>query len=358
MPEVELEERARARQRDPARGRRGPGAARSGSCTRTASARPRRALGAARYCIEEAVKYAKSRMAFGEPLSKKQGMQWPLVELHAECEMLRNFIFRTAWQMDRQDPLEISDRSSICNFRANRLACEAADRAMQVHGGIGYTRAHAVRAHLPPPPPLPDHRRLGGDADAPRRAVPVRLSATRVRNEHGRRGRRARRHRCSSRPRAPRPIPVRAAPRRSAAAIGDRTHGWAACRTRPISCAAGTGGRCCASSPARCSMPVGTCDRPRIPRAPGIARPRRAGASAAALLHAEREILGTPFYLMEWLQGRVFEYVRDARLVARRAACLLSMSMCASDGGHPPPRLARGRAGAITAGLAIISPAS
>ena len=107
--------------------------------------------GAARYCIAEAAKYAKSRIAFGEPLSKKQAIQFPLVELWAEYEMLRNYIFRVAWQMDRQNPLEISDMVSICNFRANRLACEAADRAMQVHGGMGYSRAlpfeHIYRHH-------------------------------------------------------------------------------------------------------------------------------------------------------------------------------------------------------------------
>ena len=56
--------------------------------------------------------------------------------------------------------MEISDKVSICNFRANRLACEAADRAMQVHGGMGYTPRAAVRAHLPPSPPLPHHRGL------------------------------------------------------------------------------------------------------------------------------------------------------------------------------------------------------
>ncbi|MGO9769812.1 MAG: acyl-CoA dehydrogenase family protein [Roseiarcus sp.] len=107
--------------------------------------------GAARYCITSAANYAKARVAFGEPLSKKQAIQFPLVELYAECEMVRNFIFKTAWQMDRRDPLEISDMVSICNYRANRLACEAADRAMQVHGGMGYSRAlpfeHIYRHH-------------------------------------------------------------------------------------------------------------------------------------------------------------------------------------------------------------------
>ncbi len=107
--------------------------------------------GAGRYCIQEAAKYARSRIVFGQPLSRHQGIQFPLVELYAECEMLRNFIFKVAWQMDQQDALGISDLVSICNFRANRLACDAADRAMQVHGGIGYTRAlpfeHIYRHH-------------------------------------------------------------------------------------------------------------------------------------------------------------------------------------------------------------------
>src|SRR5882672_2920837 len=107
--------------------------------------------GAARYCILKAVEYAKTRIAFGEPLARKQAVQFPLVELWAEYELIRNFIFRTAWQMDRQNPLEISDMVSICNYRANRLCCEAADRAMQVHGGMGYSRAlpfeHIYRHH-------------------------------------------------------------------------------------------------------------------------------------------------------------------------------------------------------------------
>ena len=58
----------------------------------------------------------------------------------------------TAWKMwISVDPLKISDQVSICNFRANRLVCEAADRAMQVYGGLGYTRAlpfeHIYRHH-------------------------------------------------------------------------------------------------------------------------------------------------------------------------------------------------------------------
>jgi acyl-CoA dehydrogenase len=112
-------------------------------------------LGAAVFCIEESVKYARMRKPFGQPLSDNQAIQWPLVELHTQCEMLRLLIRQTAWQMDNMPHKEverqISDKVSMCNYWGNRLVCEAADRAMQVHGGIGYSRhkpfEHILRHH-------------------------------------------------------------------------------------------------------------------------------------------------------------------------------------------------------------------
>jgi acyl-CoA dehydrogenase len=108
-------------------------------------------VGAAQYCITESVDYARNRVTFGKPLSERQAIQWPLVELQTDCEMLRTFVRRTAWEMDRGDHLRVSDKVSMCNYRANRLVCQAADTAMQVHGGIGYTRAkpfeHIYRHH-------------------------------------------------------------------------------------------------------------------------------------------------------------------------------------------------------------------
>ena len=108
-------------------------------------------LGAAQYCINESVAYAKERRPFGRPLSINQGIQFPLVDLQTECEMLRALVQKTAWQMDAYGAFSVSDRVSMCNYRANRLCCEAADRAMQVHGGLGYSRhrpfEHIYRHH-------------------------------------------------------------------------------------------------------------------------------------------------------------------------------------------------------------------
>ena len=112
-------------------------------------------LGAATYCVEESVRYARERKPFGEELARNQAIQFPLVELATQCEMLRLLIYKTAWDMDRLPHAaierELSDKVSMCNYWANRLVCEAADRAMQVHGGIGYSRhkpfEHIYRHH-------------------------------------------------------------------------------------------------------------------------------------------------------------------------------------------------------------------
>ena len=108
-------------------------------------------VGAAQYCITESVKYARQRVTFGQPLSTRQAIQWPLVELQTECEMVRQLVRKTAWELDHQHHMEISDKVAMCNYRANRLVCDAADRAIQVHGGIGYTRhmpfEHIYRHH-------------------------------------------------------------------------------------------------------------------------------------------------------------------------------------------------------------------
>lgn len=108
-------------------------------------------LGAAQYCVSEAVQYAKSRKPFGKPLATNQGIQFPLVELQTQIEMLRALIHKTAWIMDTEGAFAASDKVSMCNFWSNRLCCQAADRAMQVHGGLGYSRhkpfEHIYRHH-------------------------------------------------------------------------------------------------------------------------------------------------------------------------------------------------------------------
>jgi len=109
-------------------------------------------LGAAQYCIDRSVQRAQERVTFGQPLARRQAVQWPLVELQTEAEMVRGLVRKAAWQLDRvDDPVEVGGIVSMANYRSNRLVCEAADRAIQVFGGEGYSRhqpfEHIYRHH-------------------------------------------------------------------------------------------------------------------------------------------------------------------------------------------------------------------
>ena len=108
-------------------------------------------LGAAQHCIDRAVEYAGERIVFGKPLAVNQAVQWPLVELQTEAQMVRLLVRYAASELDRNHHMEVSDKVSMANYRANRLVCDAADRAMQVLGGVGYSRhepfEHIYRHH-------------------------------------------------------------------------------------------------------------------------------------------------------------------------------------------------------------------
>jgi alkylation response protein AidB-like acyl-CoA dehydrogenase len=108
-------------------------------------------LGAAQYCIDCSVAYANQRVVFGRKLSSNQAIQFPLAELHTEAEMVRGLVRKTAWYLDREHHMDVSPWVAMANYRANRLVCDAADRAMQVHGGVGYSRhypfEHIFRHH-------------------------------------------------------------------------------------------------------------------------------------------------------------------------------------------------------------------
>ncbi|KAH8650526.1 acyl-CoA dehydrogenase [Tricladium varicosporioides] len=109
-------------------------------------------LGAAEFCIEESIKYARRRKPFGKELATNQGIQFPIVELATQAEMLRLLILKTAAEMDQMTQKEIErdlgDKVSMCNYWGNRLCTQAADRAMQIHG---YSRhkpfEHIYRHH-------------------------------------------------------------------------------------------------------------------------------------------------------------------------------------------------------------------
>jgi alkylation response protein AidB-like acyl-CoA dehydrogenase len=108
-------------------------------------------LGAAQFCIDKSIEYTEERRLFGQQMRDYQGIQWQLVELQTEAELVRNTIMKTAWEMDVHGKTAVSDKVAMVNVRGNQLACAAADRAMQIHGGVGYSRhypfEHIYRHH-------------------------------------------------------------------------------------------------------------------------------------------------------------------------------------------------------------------
>ena len=154
-PRVSLHRRVRARRCAVRRSRPRPVA---GAVLR--ARKPHPAGGVVRWARRSTASTRASNMRASESRSARrwrenQAIQWPLVELATQAEMLRLLIRKTAWEMDKLTQAQVehtlSDRVSMCNFWANRLCCEAADRAMQVHGGMGYSRhkpfEHIYRHH-------------------------------------------------------------------------------------------------------------------------------------------------------------------------------------------------------------------
>ena len=94
-------------------------------------------LGAMERCLELATGYAKQRVTFGQPLADRQAVQWMLVDIYRDIQLLRPLLYRTAAGFDRGD--DIRWPSYVCKYTGDRMGFEAADRCLQIHGGVGLT---------------------------------------------------------------------------------------------------------------------------------------------------------------------------------------------------------------------------
>src|SRR5262249_22606158 len=104
------------------------------------------ALGLGAGALEAARKYAKERVQFGRPIAENQAIQFMLADSATELDAARLLIRRAAWLKDqgRRTTLE----SSIAKLWAAQAGMRACDRAIQIHGGYGYTREFPVERAL------------------------------------------------------------------------------------------------------------------------------------------------------------------------------------------------------------------
>ena len=101
-------------------------------------------VGMTRYLIGKSVDYALERKVFGEkPIGSHQAIQHPLADLQIEMEATRHLVYRAAWSFDQGpdkiDPSETGYYANCAKYKAAELAINAADRAIQTHGGSGFS---------------------------------------------------------------------------------------------------------------------------------------------------------------------------------------------------------------------------
>ncbi len=96
-------------------------------------------LGGATTALDMMCRYAAGRTQFGRPLADKQAIQWLIADTATEIEALRSLVYRTAWLVDTHQPY--TREAAICKLFGSEVASRAINRALQVHGALGYSRA-------------------------------------------------------------------------------------------------------------------------------------------------------------------------------------------------------------------------
>ena len=102
-------------------------------------------LGMGRASLRRAVEYTKQRKVFGRPIGMNQGVQFPLAESLAKLDAVELLIRKAAWLYDNGQPC--AKEANEAKLLASTWAFEAADRAMQFHGGYGYTSEYHIERY-------------------------------------------------------------------------------------------------------------------------------------------------------------------------------------------------------------------
>ena len=99
-------------------------------------------LGIARACLDESIRYAKTRKQFGKNISSFQAVQWMIADPAAEIEAASWLTLSAADRKDQGIPF--TKEASMAKLFASEMANRAAYRALQVHGGYGYMKEYKV----------------------------------------------------------------------------------------------------------------------------------------------------------------------------------------------------------------------
>jgi len=100
------------------------------------------ALGLAQAALDQATRYAKERKQFGQPIANFQALQWMIADMATEIDAARLLIYRAAAMKDAGQPF--GKEAAMAKLFASETAERAAFKALQIHGGYGYSREYPV----------------------------------------------------------------------------------------------------------------------------------------------------------------------------------------------------------------------
>jgi len=100
------------------------------------------ALGIAQAALDESISYSKERVQFGKPIASLQAIQWMVANMATEVEASRFLTYHAAWCYDQGLPY--SKEAAMAKLFASETAARQTNRAVQIHGGIGFIKGHKV----------------------------------------------------------------------------------------------------------------------------------------------------------------------------------------------------------------------
>lgn len=104
------------------------------------------ALGIAQAAYEEAVQYSKERIQFNQPIGRFQGVQWMLADMATDIQAARLLTYQAAWLKDNGQ--KYSKEAAMAKLFASEAAMRHTTKAVQVHGGYGYTMEYSAQRHM------------------------------------------------------------------------------------------------------------------------------------------------------------------------------------------------------------------
>jgi butyryl-CoA dehydrogenase len=100
------------------------------------------AVGIAQGALDAAIAYAKERVQFGKPIASLEAIQFMIADMATEVDAARLLVYRAAWCKDNGRPY--AAEAAMAKLFASETATRVAGKAIQIHGGYGFTESYPV----------------------------------------------------------------------------------------------------------------------------------------------------------------------------------------------------------------------